>query len=53
MRTRFLQSGYTLLELSVVLLVLALIAGFGISLGQNIMQGSDRITTQQRRTSDA
>jgi len=51
MRTRFLQSGYTLLELSVVLLVLALIAGFGISLGQNIMQGSDRITTQQRLVS--
>jgi prepilin-type N-terminal cleavage/methylation domain-containing protein len=42
--------GFSLLELSVVLIVIGLVAGFGISLGANILSGSDRITTQQRLT---
>lgn len=42
------RAGFSLLELSVVLLVISLVAGFGISMSQNINEGSERITTQQR-----
>ena len=42
------RSGFSLLELSVVLIVIGLVAGFGVSLGNNILSGSDRISTQQR-----
>ena len=42
------RRAFSLLELSVVLAIIGLIAGLGISLGGNLMSGSDRIATQQR-----
>ncbi len=46
---RFAQKrGFSLLELSVVLGIIALIAGAGISMASGAMKAADRITTQER-----
>lgn len=39
---------FSLLELSVALAVVALVAGFGISLSASLISGTKRVTTQQR-----
>ncbi|MFZ4540573.1 MAG: type II secretion system protein [Rickettsiales bacterium] len=43
-----LRRGFTLLELSVVLGVIALIAGAGMTMGSGALKAADRITTQER-----
>ena len=43
--------GFSLLELSVVLIVIGLIAGAGITLGSGVMQSASRIKTQERLAS--
>lgn len=40
--------GFSLLELSVVMVVLSLIAGFGINMGAGALKAADRVTTQER-----
>ena len=42
------RSGFSLLELSVVLVIIAVAVGFGLTGGRNAIEGSDRVTTQQR-----
>lgn len=46
--TRRNRLGFSLLELSVSLAVIALVAGFGVSLSSDIVNGTKRVTTQQR-----
>jgi len=40
--------GFSLLELSIVLVIIALISGFGISMSSNILTSADRVTTRER-----
>ena len=40
--------GFSLLELAIVLIIITLVAGLGITLAGNIMSGTDRVATQQR-----
>ena len=47
-RLRTARRGFSLLELSVALVVVALVVGFGVTGGKNALEGSDRVTTQQR-----
>jgi type II secretory pathway pseudopilin PulG len=42
------HSAFSILELSVVLVIIALVVGFGITGGQNAIEGTDRLTTQNR-----
>lgn len=42
------RSGFSLLELSVALVVVALVVGFGVAGGRNAVEGSSRVETQQR-----
>lgn len=42
------RHGFSLLELSVVLVLLGLIVGFGVNIGQTAVKGSSRLTTQER-----
>ena len=44
----YAHRGFSLLELSVVLGIIALIAGAGISMAQGALKAADRITTQER-----
>jgi prepilin-type N-terminal cleavage/methylation domain-containing protein len=43
-----LRRGFSLLELSVVIGIISLIAGAGISLGSGALQAADRVATQER-----
>ncbi len=45
---RLRRPGFTLLELSIVLAVVSLIAGVGISIATNALKAADRITTQEK-----
>lgn len=42
------RNGFSLLELSVVIVVVALIVSFGLSLGGNAIKAAERVTTQER-----
>lgn len=42
------QRGFTLLEMAVVLGIIALIVGFGLSLGDNALKSADRVEAQER-----
>ena len=42
------RKGFSLLEMSVALVVVALVVGFGVTGGKNALEGSDRVTAQQR-----
>lgn len=42
------QGGFTLLELSIVLGILALIAGAGLSMAAGALRAADRVTTEER-----
>lgn len=44
------QAGFTLVELSVVLLIISIVAMLGVDLGRNAVRVSDRVTTQDRLT---
>ena len=43
-----LHKGFSLLELSVVLIIISLILGAGINLGSNAIKTADRVSTQQK-----
>lgn len=45
------QRGFSILELSIVLVIASLVISFGMNAGQNAMEGADRITTQERMSS--
>ena len=42
------RAGFSLLELSVVLVVIAVVLGFGISMGDNAIKAAQRVNVQQR-----
>lgn len=42
------RSAFTLLELTVVLLIIALLTGVGVTMGQDAMKAADRVTTTER-----
>ncbi len=42
------RSGFSLLELSVVLGIIAIVVGFGMTLGGGALKAADRVTTQER-----
>lgn len=48
MRQRHLQHGFTILELAIVLAIIALIAGTGLSIASGALKAADRVTTQER-----
>ncbi len=43
-----IQRGFSLLELSVALIIISLLLGFGMTAGKDALEGSDRVSTQQR-----
>ncbi len=45
---RTCRTAFSLVELSVVIVVVALVVGFGISLGGNAIRAAERVTTQER-----
>lgn len=45
-RSRY--AGFSLLELSVVLLIISLVAAMGLGLGSNALKGADRVATQEK-----
>ncbi len=47
-RARRFSGGFTLLELAVVLGIIALIAGAGMSMATGALKAADRVTTQER-----
>lgn len=42
------QRGFSLLELAVVLAILGVVLGFGINIGKNALEGSNRLSTLER-----
>ncbi len=48
--SRRAHTGFSLLELSVVLVIIAVVLAFGLNIANSALKGSDRITTQTRLT---
>ena len=42
------QRGFTLLELAAVLAILSVVVVFGMDIANNAIQGSERLSTQQK-----
>lgn len=48
MNRRHLGWGFSLVEMTAVLLIISLVAGMGINLGSNAMKGADKLATQEK-----